>query len=315
MSADTSTDGGGADTGLDTTTADWNTAGRSADWKQTERELAGLDALEMAPERRNLGRKIWRSTWPKVLAIVISIAAWQIVVETGWRPRSILAPPSEVFPALWEMLTTGSFWSAVGTTMTRAVIGFAVAVAIGLVIGFAVARFAVLRAAIGSLITGLQTMPSIAWFPLAIVLFQGGESAIFFVIVLGAAPSVANGVLAGVDFVPPLLVRAGRNMGASGLSLYRTVIGPASLPAILAGLKQGWAFSWRSLMAGELIVTIGESGSLGGLLTLTRELSEYAQMLGVMIVILVIGILADAVFGWANNSLRRRWGLAADHEV
>ncbi|TQS43722.1 ABC transporter permease [Cryptosporangium phraense] len=275
-------------------------------------ELAGLDALEFEPERRDLGRRIWRSAWPKLLAIVLAVAVWQIVVETGWRSRTILPPPTEVFPQLWDMLTTGSFWSAVATTMRRAIIGFAVAVAIGLVIGFAVARFAVLRAAVGSLITGLQTMPSIAWFPLAIVLFQGGEAAIFFVIVLGAAPSVANGVLAGVDFVPPLLVRAGRNMGASGFSLYRTVIGPASLPAILAGLKQGWAFSWRSLMAGELIVVIGESGSLGALLTFTRELSEYGQMLGVMIVILVIGILADAVFGWANNSLRRRWGLATD---
>ncbi|GAA3387067.1 ABC transporter permease [Cryptosporangium minutisporangium] len=312
MSADVSTEGGG-DGAVSTADAGWKANG-SPDWK-TERELAGLDALELAPERRDLGRRLWRSTWPKVLAIVISIAVWQIVVETGWRSRTILAPPSEVIPSLWEMLTTGSFWSAVGTTMRRAIIGFAVAVAIGLVIGFAVARFAVLRAAVGSLITGLQTMPSIAWFPLAVVLFQGGESAIFFVIVLGAAPSVANGVLAGVDFVPPLLVRAGRNMGASGLGLYRTVIGPASLPAILAGLKQGWAFSWRSLMAGELIVTMGESGSLGGLLIFTRELSEYDQMLGVMLVILVIGILADAVFGWANNSLRRRWGLAADHEA
>ncbi|MFG1920377.1 ABC transporter permease [Cryptosporangium sp. NPDC048952] len=276
-------------------------------------ELAGLDALESVPSRGGRGRRVWASTWPKLLAIVIGIAAWQIVVETGWRPRSILAPPTEVFPELWDMLTTGTFWGQVATTMQRAILGFAVAVAIGLVIGFAVARFAVLRAAFGSLITGLQTMPSIAWFPLAIVLFQGGDSAIFFVIVLGAAPSVANGVLAGVDYVPPLLVRAGRNMGASGFSLYRTVIGPASFPAILAGLKQGWAFSWRSLMAGELIVPIGEAGGLGTLLTVTRELSEYAQMLGVMIVILIIGIIADGVFGWANNALRRRWGLDVDH--
>ncbi|EXG79151.1 ABC transporter permease [Cryptosporangium arvum] len=273
-------------------------------------ELAGLDALEAVPERGDRGRRLWRSTWPKLLAIVIGIASWQIVVETGWRPRSILAPPTEVFPSLWDMLTTGTFWGQVATTMQRAILGFAVAVAIGLVIGFAVARFAVLRAAFGSLITGLQTMPSIAWFPLAIVLFQGGDAAIFFVIVLGAAPSVANGVLAGVDYVPPLLVRAGRNMGASGFGLYRTVIGPASFPAILAGLKQGWAFSWRSLMAGELIVPIGEAGGLGTLLTVTRELSEYAQMLGVMIVILVIGIIADGVFSWANNALRRRWGLS-----
>lgn len=284
----------------------------------TAAELAGLDALEMLPQRRSPGwwsRRLWRGTWPKLLAIVLTLVAWQGVVATGWRPDSILPAPSQVLPALWDMLVTGEFWSAVATTMQRALFGFAVAVSVGLALGFAVARFAVLRAAVGSLITGLQTMPSIAWFPLAIVLFQGGEAAIFFVIVLGAAPSVANGVLAGVDYVPPLLVRAGRNMGASGLSLYRTVIGPASLPAIVAGLKQGWAFSWRSLMAGELLVTIGESGSLGGLLTFTRELSEYDRMMGVMIVILVIGILADAVFGLVNNAIRRRWGLLAEHNA
>jgi NitT/TauT family transport system permease protein len=123
---------------------------------------------------------------------------------------------------------------------------------------------------------------------------------------------VANGVLAGVDYVPPLLVRAGRNMGASGLNLYRTVIGPASLPAIVAGLKQGWAFSWRSLMAGELLVQIQGHNTLGSLLTYNRDLSAYDAMMAVMIVILIVGILADTLFTVANNSLRRRWGLDID---
>src|SRR5207245_6949513 len=125
----------------------------------------------------------------------------------------------------------GTLVRATATTLQRAGIGYALAVAIGVVIGLAVARNRVLRAAVGSLITGLQTMPSIAWFPLAILLFKLSESAILFVVVLGAAPSIANGIISGVDHVPPLLVRAGRSMGASGVSLYRHVVIPAALPA------------------------------------------------------------------------------------
>jgi NitT/TauT family transport system permease protein len=278
----------------------------------TASEFAGLDALETGGEQRGAGRwgrRIWRGTWPKVLAIGLVGLLWQVLVWTGWKPEEILPSPVTVLHDLGGTIQTSSFWITTKTTMQRAVFGFAVAVVIGLAIGFAVARFAVLRAAIGSLITGLQTMPSIAWFPLAIVLFGGGETSILFVIVLGAAPSIANGVLAGVDYVPPLLVRAGRNMGASGLGLYRSVIGPASLPAIVAGLKQGWAFAWRSLMAGELLIAIGENGALGARMSQDRDLSEYSDMMGIMIVILVIGILADALFTVANNSIRRRWGL------
>ena len=115
-------------------------------------------------------------------------------------------------------------------------------------------RSRVLRAAVGSLITGLQTMPSIAWFPLAILLFKLTEAAIMFVVVLGAAPSIANGLISGVDHVPPIMLRAGRVLGAKGISAYRHVMLPAALPSFIAGLKQGWAFAWRSLMAGELLV-------------------------------------------------------------
>ena len=277
----------------------------------TATELAGLDALETGERgavRTRLDR-LWAATWPKLLAVGLAIAIWQMVVWSGWKPEYILPGPGTVAKQLFADAGTAAFWSAVATTLRRALVGFAAATVIGLLIGFAVARFKVLRAGVGSLITGLQTMPSIAWFPLAIVLFGLNESAIFFVVVLGAAPSIANGVLSGVDFVPPMLVRAGRNMGAGGLSLYRTVIGPASLPAIVSGLKQGWAFSWRSLMAGELLVVIASRGSLGANLQFDREFADYPGLLATMVVILIIGIVADAVFGAVNNTIRRRWGL------
>src|SRR5262245_39959768 len=158
---------------------------------------------------------------------------------------------------------TANYWEGVATTLRRGLVGFGIATGIGFALGLAVARNRILRAALGSMITGLQTMPSIAWFPLAILLFQLNETAITFVVVLGAAPSIANGVISGVDYVPPLLLRAGRNIGATGWKLYAYVIAPASLPAIVAGLRQGWAFAWRSLLAGELLVIIPGTPALG----------------------------------------------------
>jgi NitT/TauT family transport system permease protein len=278
---------------------------------RTTAEITGLDALDLGGGRaRSRAEKIWSAAWPKLAAIGLALAIWQAVVLSGWRPEWVLPGPATVFDELLRQVKEAEFWSAVATTGRRAVTGFAFAVVLGLALGLAVSRSRILRAAIGSFITGLQTMPSIAWFPLAIVLFKLSEGAIFFVVVLGAAPSIANGVISGVDYVPPVLVRAGRNLGARGLRLYRYVIGPASLPAIVAGLKQGWAFAWRSLMAGELIVIIANRPSLGVQLASGRELSDSALLVATMIVILVLGILVDVLFNVVNNRIRRRWGLA-----
>ncbi len=196
--------------------------------------------------------------------------------------------------------------------MGRAVTGYALALVIGSVIGIAVARVRLLRTAVGSLITGLQTMPSIAWFPLAVLLFGLDERAIMFVVVLGAAPSIANGLIAGVDHVPPLMLRAGRMIGAKGVGLYRHVVLPAALPTYVAGLKQGWAFAWRSLMAGELLVIVAGRPSIGAQLQFARDLNAADEMIAMMIVILIIGIVVDTVFGRADITIRRRWGLI-DH--
>jgi binding-protein-dependent transport system inner membrane component len=142
----------------------------------------------------------------------------------------------------------------------------------------------------------------------AILLFQITESAIMFVVILGAAPSVANGLIGGIDYVPPAWLRAGKVLGMRGLSLYRHVILPASLPSFLSGLKQGWAFAWRSLMAGELLVIVAGQGSIGALLQGARELTRAYRVLSWIIVILLIGILVDIAFKTADQRLRRRWG-------
>lgn len=276
-----------------------------------DQELAGLDALELAhAARRPLGRRMWSAAWPKLAAIAIALALWEAVVASGWRPEFVLPPPEKVWDALLEQASKGTLWTAIATTMRRAAIGFALALVVGVIVGAAVSQVKILRAAFGSFITGLQTMPSIAWFPLAVLLFKKTDAAMYFVIVLGAAPSIANGLIAGVDNLPPLYLRAGRTMGARGLTLLRYVVLPGSLPSFVGGIKQGWAFAWRSLMAGELLVVIANSRSIGERLDSSRTLSDAPTLIAYMLVILVIGILLDAlVFGAAERAVRRRWGL------
>jgi NitT/TauT family transport system permease protein len=190
------------------------------------------------------------------------------------------------------------------------VVGYGLALIIGCALGLAIAHFKLLRRAFGSLVTGLQTMPSIAWFPLAVLLFSLSEGAILFVVVLGAAPAVANGLMAGIDHVPPALLRAGKVLGAKGLNAYRHVILPAALPSFVGGLKQAWAFAWRSLMAGELLGVVANQQSIGYRLQIARDFSDGRGMIAAMVLILLIGIVVDLfIFGRLDRAVRRRWGL------
>jgi NitT/TauT family transport system permease protein len=274
-------------------------------------EIAGLDALDVpiASAKGNLGRA-WEGLWPKLAALALFFGGWQIVAWLHLKPAYVLPGPGPVLSQFWHDLLSGVLIRATGNTMQRAALGYAISVVIGVALGLAVARSKVLRAAFGSMITGLQTMPTIAWLPLAVLLFKLSETAITFVVVLGAAPAIANGVISGVDHIPPVLLRAGRVLGAKGLNAYRFVILPAALPGLVAGLKQGWAFAWRSLMAGELIVIIASKPSLGVRLQYARELSDAPALMAAMLGILIIGIVIDSLFfGVLERGIRRRWGL------
>ena len=277
----------------------------------TRTEVAGLDALETPlVQRESLGRRLWAATWPKALALLMAFGFWQFVVWLEIWPSYVLPGPIAVLQRLAEELSTPEMWAAIFTTLRRGAYGFAIAIVIGTAIGMAVSKFSVLRAAIGSLITGLQTMPSIAWFPLAILLFKLTEEAITFVVVLGAAPSIANGLIHGIDHIPPVLRRAGWVLGARGFAEYRHVILPAAMPSFVAGLKNGWAFAWRSLMAGELLVIIAHKASLGQLLQINRELVDSEGLLAIMLIILAIGIILDSVvFGNLDRRIREKRGL------
>jgi len=274
--------------------------------------LAGLDALDLAGRPGGgggrLAIRLWNIVWPKVLAIALVLGIWELITLSGYN-KKIWPGTGPTLVNLWDQAKTGVLWQAVGNTLQSAVIGFAVALLIGVVVGALVSRIPPLRAGVGSLITGLQTMPSIAWVPFAILLFGPNDTAILFLVILGAAPSIANGLITGVDYTPPLLLKAGAMMGLRRLSLYRYLILPASLPAFVAGLKQGWAFAWRSLMAGELIVLVLNQPSLGELLNNDQSLSDLQSATAIIIVIFIIGIFVDALFGAADTSIRKRWGL------
>jgi NitT/TauT family transport system permease protein len=279
---------------------------------QVDTTLAGLDALDFEPGRsagaRDRARRVVRALWPKLAAIAIVWVVWELIHLSGWK-KFVLPGPGVTLSNLWDQLTAGLLWHAIGDTLERAVIGYALALVIGGVIGLLVARVPPLRAAAGSLITGLQTLPSAAWLPFAIILFGLNTSAIIFVIVMVAAPSIANGVIAGVDYTPPLLLKAGRLMGLRGLGLTRHLTVPAALPTFVGGMKQAWAFTWHGLLTAELLVLVAGEPSIGVLFQSDQEQTDMPSTIAIMIVILVLGVAVDGLFGLANRAIRKRWGL------
>ena len=207
--------------------------------------FAGLNALEQFEDagRPRFARRAWRATWPKLLALALILLVWQAAVWVHWKPY-ILQSPATVARQLWELVGTALFWQACWVTAQQVVIGYVLVLVIGAVVGTAVAQIPVLRAAVGALITGMQTMPSVLWYPLAIMFFGVSSKAIIMMMILGAAPAVANGFISGIDQVPPSLLRVGRVLGARGLSLERHVVLPAAFPSVL-GLCLARPHGWR----------------------------------------------------------------------
>lgn len=273
---------------------------------------AGLDRLQTDA---GTGPRRWRrfaaSVVPPVVFLILLIVAWQLyVVIADPRPDKVPSPV-DVWNALGYAWETGRLQEAVATSLERGVAGFLIAIVVGTPLGLLLAEVRPIRRAVGPLISGLQVLPSVAWVPAAIIWFGLSDATVYFVILMGAIPSIVNGLVAGVDQVPPQLRRVGTVLGASRWQLATSVILPASLPGYVAGLKQGWAFSWRSLMAAEIIATGGSIGfGLGAMLQQSRELADLAGVLATIILILAIGILIELVFfGPLERRLLTRRGL------
>jgi NitT/TauT family transport system permease protein len=276
--------------------------------------LAGLDALDLhegqgADGKGGRGARAWAAVWPKLAALALVWVVWEVIHLTGWK-QLVLPGPGVTLSNLLDQLKTGLLWHAIGVTLERVVLGYLLSVVIGTVVGLLVARIGPLRAAVGSVITGLQTMPSAAWIPFAIILFGLNTSAILFVIVMASAPAIANGLIAGIDYTPPLLLKAGKVMGLRGLGLTWHLVLPAALPTFVAGMKQAWAFSWHALLTAELLVLVAGQPSIGVLFQGDQDQTDMPSTIAVMIVILALGVMVDTLFSAANRSIRKRWGLA-----
>lgn len=271
---------------------------------------AGLDRLQTDADRApNAWRRFSTSVVPPIVFVVALIAAWQLYVAIA-QPRPDLAPgPLDVAAAIGGAWESGRLQLAVVTSLERGILGFLIAVIVGTPLGLLLAEVKPLRRAVGPIISGLQVLPSVAWVPAAIIWFGLTDATVYFVVLMGAVPSIVNGLIAGVEQVPPQLRRVGTVLGAGPGRLATLVVLPAALPGYVAGLKQGWAFSWRSLMAAEIIATGGTIGfGLGSMLDQSRELADLAGVLATILVILAIGILIELVFfaPLERRMLRRR---------
>ncbi|MFL6815867.1 MAG: ABC transporter permease [Bradyrhizobium sp.] len=237
------------------------------------------------------------------------VGLWQLATISGrWSPV-LLPPPLAIVEYLWSASRDGTLMEATRVTLYRLLIGYFIGIVIGVPLGLLTSTSDYFEDTIGALALGLQTLPSVCWVPLALLWFGQTESAMLFVVVMGTVWSVVLATAAGARSIPPIYARAARTMGSEGFDKWTRVILPASLPYVVSGMKQGWAFAWRSLMAAEIFVTILTGFGLGHLLHYGRELSAMDQVIGVMVTIVLIGLVADKVlFSPWERFLHRRWG-------
>jgi NitT/TauT family transport system permease protein len=276
--------------------------------------VAGLDALDSVPQlppRPGLGRVFVRSVLPPVVFLAALVGVWQMAYLAELKPPYALPSPADVAETFWTTVQDGRAAEAVWTSLSRGAVGFAMSLVIGTLLGLAMWWSTWLRRAIGPIVSGLQSLPSVAWVPAAIIWFGLTDAAIYTVVLLGAVPSIANGLITGMKQVPPLFDRVGRVLGLSALGRIRYVLLPAALPGYLGGLRQGWAFAWRSLMAAELITYAPQLGQgLGQLLNIGRELSQMSLVITSITLILFVGVAIELlIFAPLERRVLNRRGL------
>lgn len=280
----------------------------SADLRELE---SGLDSLQSDAVRK--AGIDWSRILLPVAALVVLILIWQFYVSLGFKRRDQVPGPMDVVGQFGTLWADGSLQEAVWTSLQRGLMGFLISVVIATPIGLLLAQVAPLRRAFGPLISGLQVLPSVAWVPAAIIWFGLTDATVYFVVFMGAIPSIINGLISGVDQIPPQYRSVGTVLGASRLQMAVQIILPAALPGYLSGLKQGWAFSWRSLMAAEIIAVGGTIGfGLGSMLNQGRDLADMTMVMSAILLILAVGILIELlVFAPVEKRLLQRRGLLA----
>jgi NitT/TauT family transport system permease protein len=248
----------------------------------------------------------WRAA-RQIAFYALLVLLWQALFSMKLWPQYLFPSPAQVLETLVNGFLDKSFLVGIGVSLRRIFVGYGISVVFGVLLGLVIGKIRALDETVGGFFVGLQTLPSICWLPLAILWFGLNESAIQFVVVMGSLLSITIATDGGVKNIQPIFIRAGQNMGARGKDLFLHVILPAAFPSVLMGLKQGWSFAWRSLMAAEILfVSLG----LGHLLNVGRELNDMSQVIAVILVIIVIGVVMDMlVFGLLEKKVRVIWGL------
>ena len=266
----------------------------NSDFRKLE---SGLDALEQAQnEKTTLKSRIFRWFSP-VIALIGFVAIWQLVIVFSEIESYILPSPSDVLESIKSQWGQGNLQQAMLRSFTRGFQGFILAILIATPIGLALGLNKYLRIILGPILLGLQQLPSVAWVPAAIIWFGLSPTTIFAVILLGAVPSIANGLISGIDQIPPIYLKLAKVLHANRWKSIRHVILPASWTGYLAGLEQGWAFAWRSLMAAELIAVSPALGlGIGQLLDVGRQLGDMSLVITSIFMIMFIGVVVEKVF-------------------
>ena len=243
----------------------------------------------------------------KIAFYIIVLIIWQSISMSNVWPNNIFPSPYDVAEDLVYAASDGSLFYGIGTSMWRLIVGLAIAIGGGMVLGIFMARVEVVNQTIGSLVLGLQSIPSVAWVPLAILWFGLTDAGIVFVTAIGAIFAVTINTYTGVKNINPHYIEAARNMGAKGSQLITNVLIPAAFPYMISGFKQGWAFAWRGVIGAELLFSFL---GLGFLLNVGRQLNDVSQVIAIMLVIMAIGIVIDGiVFKRIENKVMSRWGL------
>jgi NitT/TauT family transport system permease protein len=244
----------------------------------------------------------------QVIFYAALLALWVLCARLKIWPPYIFPGPRSVWDSLVAGFSDHSFWIAIEVSMRRIAIGYGISIVLGVALGMAIASSKFLEDTLGGLLVSLQSLPSICWLPLAVLWFGLTEKAILFVVIMGSVLSLTIAMETGRQQMPKIFGMAGRNLGAHGWRLFLYVLLPASLPYLVSGLKQGWAFAWRSLISGEMIfVSLG----LGQLLMMGRDLNDMSQVIAVMALIVVIGYVVDGLlFRTLERRLQEKWGLA-----
>jgi NitT/TauT family transport system permease protein len=233
---------------------------------------------------------------------------WEVTSRFSSLPDFMFPSLTQVLKTLFTGIVNGQITIAIVKSMSRLLIGFSIAILLGLTLGYLIWRFKLVEDTLGFLVTALQSIPSIVWFPLAIIWFGLNDFSILFIVTIGATWTMTISATSGFKNVPTLYQRVAKTLGSNGLHFLRTVILPASVPQIISGLRIAWAFSWRALMAGELL---GSGGGLGHLLETGRSLGQMDLVISVMIIIGIIGTIMDNfVFLRLEKSVQVKWGIS-----